>query len=139
MIKKKIHEEEEKEWKKAMEKKPKLRTYQTLKDKLVLEEYLKINTNAKGRQIATSIRTGSNNLRIETGRWTRPKEKIEDRLCMECMNGSIEDEKHFLIECEIYDDLREKMYRQIEIETNDIVKFDLLTNEEKWTTLIKGK
>ena len=84
-------QEEENEWKKAMEKKPKLRTYRTIKENLKLEDYLKVNTNPKSRQTLTNLRTGSNNLRIETGRWTRPREAIEDRLCMECMNGSVED------------------------------------------------
>ena len=100
--------------------------------------YLKVNTNPKSRQTLTNLRTGSNNLRIETGRWTRPREAIEDRLCMECMNGSVEDEKHFLIECKTYDDLRERMFRQIEIDTNNVVRFDQMSNEESWIVLMKG-
>ena len=57
---------------------------------------------------------------------------------MECMNGSVEDEKHFLIECKTYDDLRERMFRQIEIDTNNVVRFDQMSNEESWIVLMKG-
>ena len=52
----------------------------------------------KGRCFLTAFRTGSNKLRIETERWKKKqKEKEEERICMSCMNGKIENEKHFLI------------------------------------------
>jgi hypothetical protein len=138
IIKKKIQEEEEKEWKKAMEDKPKLRTYRTIKNKLELEEYLIANTNREGRYIMTSLRTGSNDLRIETGRRTRPREKIEERLCMECMEGDIEDEKHFLLDCAMYQDMRQRMFDEIRIITADRVRLDEKTKEEQWRILMKG-
>ena len=41
----------------------------------------------------------SHSLRIETDRYKRPKPAIEDRTCIFCNNGDIDDETHFLLTC----------------------------------------
>ena len=105
-IYKKIQDSEETEWREEVLQQPKLRTYRTLKVKLQLEPYLLSETNKKGRYLLTSLRTGSNRLRIEAGRWKKPKEPLERRLCMSCMSGEIEDEKHLLLHCHAYQDLK---------------------------------
>ena len=59
----------------------------------------------------TRLRGGTNELRIETGRPnynSRPKTEVDERRCLICMSGEIEDECHFVIDCAFYDDLREK-------------------------------
>src|SRR3954470_17878853 len=38
----------------------------------------------------------------------RPLE-LSERTCLICMNGEIEDETHFVTNCCVYEDLREKM------------------------------
>ena len=81
---------------KGGESKPKLRSYITFKKALVLESYLQSEYDRRGRVIMTAIRTGSNKLRIETGRWKRPQEQVTDRICMACIGGHIEDERHFI-------------------------------------------
>ena len=45
------------------------------------------------------LRSGSK-LRIETGRHERPRLEVKDRSCLFC--GQVEDEKHFLAECNLY-------------------------------------
>ena len=56
------------------------------------------------------IRLGTNKLRIETGRHTGLAE--EDRKCwFGC--GKAEDEKHFLLECKMYDDFRKQLIRRL--------------------------
>jgi hypothetical protein len=138
IFRKEIQKEEEKEWRERMGKKEKLRSYITIKDKLVLEPYLLSEKNKQGRWLVTSVRTGSNQLRIETGRWTKPKIKIEERLCMECMNGEIEDEKHFMLDCEMFDDLRERMFEQIRQKSNEKWKLGGELREVRWQVLMRG-
>jgi len=79
-----------------MQQKPKLRTYCLFKKNLRLEEYLTVEQEKEGRYYRTSLRTGTNNLRIETGRWKRPIEKVEDRTCRACCTQEVEDEQHYL-------------------------------------------
>ena len=80
LIHDKIQEREQKEWRQRALLKPKLRTY--VKYKLILEEekYLK-NEDAIGRRMLARIRSGTNNLRIETGRYEKPKLLQEYRIC----------------------------------------------------------
>ena len=66
-IRDRIHEEQRGT---VMDKKPKLRTYVLFKTKLKLENYLSIS-NIKGRKLMASLRSGTNMLEIETGRWKR--------------------------------------------------------------------
>ena len=60
----------------------------------------------------TRLRGGTNELRIETGRYpitNRDRRlEVEERRCLICMSGEIEDESHFVVDCAFYDDLREK-------------------------------
>ncbi|XP_057860643.1 uncharacterized protein LOC131069300 isoform X2 [Cryptomeria japonica] len=58
--------------------------------------------------IIAQLRTNSHQLRCETGRWKRPKEIWEERVCPFCVSGSVETEKHFILECEALKVSREK-------------------------------
>ena len=62
----------------------------------------------------TRLRGGTNELRIETGRYPNTNRdrrlEIEERKCLLCGCGEIEDEKHFMLHCVVYDDLRTKMF-----------------------------
>ena len=98
----KIHTREEEQWKERSITKPKLRTYNTFKHSLSFEEYL-THDNKHNRQTMTRMRGGTNELRIETGRYANTNRdrrlEIEERRCLLCMSGEIEDEKHFLLDC----------------------------------------
>ena len=59
---------EEKRWRDAMGRKSKLRTYRTVKDKLVFEPYLNFDSR-RTRILLTRLRSGTNFLRIEKGRY----------------------------------------------------------------------
>jgi hypothetical protein len=63
-----VQEKEEAEWQQRMEGKPKLRTYARLKSRLIREPYLLLG-DRRARQIFTRLRGGTNELRIETGRY----------------------------------------------------------------------
>ena len=62
----------------------------------------------------TRLRGGTNELRIETGRYaitTRDRRlDVHERRCLICLSGEIEDETHFVLDCSVYEDLREKMF-----------------------------
>ena len=68
-IKKHILLYEEEKWRVGIQKKPKLRTLCRFKHNLRLENYLLTAANYQGRRLMTSLRTGTNILEIEKGRW----------------------------------------------------------------------
>ena len=96
-----------------MQHKPKLRTYIQLKTRLQFEHNYLTTKDREAREVMTRLRGETNELRIETGRYPitnrdRPLE-LKDRRCLICMNGEIEDEAHFMLDCCMYEDLRAKM------------------------------
>jgi len=44
----------------------------------------------------------------ETKRWKRPKEAWAERVCIFCIAGKVETEKHFILECEAFKDTRDR-------------------------------
>ena len=109
LISKKIHEREQKEWWRTVLERPKLRTYRLVKKKLEFEQYLGI-VDEGGRRALARLRSGTNDLRVETGR----HEGLERGQRM-CWFGceEIEDEQHFLKECWMYEDLREEAMKGV--------------------------
>ena len=84
-----------------MGRKSKLRTYRTVKDKLVFEPYLNVDSR-HARILLTRLRSSTNSLRTERGRYKN--EAVEDKLCHWC--NKVEDERHFLVGCDLYKDVR---------------------------------
>ena len=113
-----ILQHEEKDWRYRMvekkernNKSSKLRNYVVFKKKLCMEKYLIFSSNSTGRILHTSLRNGTNALEIERGRWKGiPKEY---RYCTLCDLKQVEDEKHFVLHCPIYHDLRIKFYQAV--------------------------
>ena len=92
-----------------MSERPKLRTYKKFKKELKMEEYLE-SEDSKGRRLMARLRSGTNNLRIETGR--RNGLTSEERRCwFGC--DDIEDEEHFLQKCWLYDDIRNDWVNEV--------------------------
>ena len=77
----------------------KLRTYRTFKLDISCELYFKT--------LLSQFRCGVAPLRIETGRYERLP--VNERICFMCEN-KIETEEHVLIECPLYDDLRNELF-----------------------------
>ena len=69
------------------------------------ETYLTMNLNHNERSVMAQFRYGVLALRIETGRFVG--EQVGDRLCRFCDLNLIEDEKHFLLVCPSYANLRD--------------------------------
>ena len=81
-------------------------------------------------------------LRIETGRFENIKDsltgrfrklKVEERKCQICNLDDIEDEKHFLCICQVYDGERYLMYEKVVEKNCDFVN---LSTEMKFKYLV---
>lgn len=84
----------------------KLRTYRLYKTELQTEVYVKLKMDRSHRRILSKFRSGSLPLNIETGRYSKPKVPLNERICKLCSKNVLEDEMHFLLVCEFYSDLR---------------------------------
>ena len=84
------------------------------------------------KMFLAKIRLSALPIRIETGRYERPKLLAHQRLCPSCKDGqSIENEEHFIFSCVKYNNLRE-------IWLNKLVKpdnFSTLGASEKLKTI----
>ena len=106
----------------------KLRTYRLYKSTFKTETYVKLNMRRDQRRILSKFRSCNLPLAIETGRYTKPKTPLQDRICKFCSMNSIEDETHFLIDCDFYNDLRYDLFESASILNEN---FHHLNSEEK--------
>ena len=80
----------------------------------------------------SKFRLGILHLRIETARFVRPKIPPEERICLICNNGEVEDEIHFLLTCSRFEQLRQTLFNQI----IDINSFNAYNASEKLKFLV---
>ncbi|XP_053391878.1 uncharacterized protein LOC128554619 [Mercenaria mercenaria] len=94
----------------------KLRTYRTYKSVFKTEPCILLNMSREQRRILAKFRACNHPLAIESARYAKPKIPFNLCLCVYCDSSRVEDETHFLIDCNFYSDLRhelfEKEYRQ---------------------------
>jgi len=133
-IRGKILKVEEKSWKDEMAKKPKLCRYQRIKHTLEFEKYL-LEPNRTRRKL-TALRIGAFPLRIEVGRWRR--EPVEQRICLKCMSGQLENESHFLAECVAYQQPRDTLFARIREISLNIWKPERYSKERNWELIMDG-
>ncbi len=76
----------------------------------------------------TQLRCGTLKLKIELGRFRRPPIPSEERICEMCPSAQVEDEKHFLFNCNLYDTIREPWYENI---NKDNAEFTMYNDNEK--------
>lgn len=84
----------------------KLRLYKLLKTNFNVEQYCKIIMPPSHRAAFSKFRCGVAPIRIETGRYEGLAEEM--RLCPFC--NVVENELHVILNCRMYDDLRETLY-----------------------------
>ena len=71
------------------------------------------------RRILARFRSCNLPLAIATGRFTKPKTPLNQRLCRFCKTSAIEDETHFLIACDLYSDIRYGLFKNaVDMNTN---------------------
>ena len=80
------------------------------------------------RKLIAALRSGTNWLRVETGRWS--KEMVENRKCMVCASGSVEDEEHFLLRCPGYASQRKAMIEGISAKTS--WNIEVMRDDSRW-------
>lgn len=110
----------------------KLRTYQLFKTEYKVEEYCKIVLPLKHRSAFSKFRCGVAPLRIETGRYENLN--INERLCPFC--DAVEDEKHVILKCNVYTDLRNILCDKASSVCQDFINFN---DDEKLSFLFKHK
>ncbi len=68
--------------------------------------YLKeVTSRAQLRHLA-QLRTGSHQLRVEIGRWERPRLPRDERICRRCQSGEVDDEHHMVFDCPALEEVR---------------------------------
>ena len=96
------------------------------------QPYLEKINVCKYIQALSKLRVSSHRLAIESGRWTRPTRiPIDERKCVNC--NILEDEFHFIIECDMYNDFRTRYIPKYYWKRPSMFKFVELVN----TTNIK--
>ena len=112
----------------------KLRTYNIYKQVYEIEPYVyKIQHRGK-RSLLAQFRTGVLPLAIETGRYNSTP--LEYRLCLLCNKNFLEDEKHFLLHCELYTELRSNLIMSV-LQIESLYYFK--TENEKLKLLMSGE
>ena len=110
----------------------KLRTYRLFKNVFRREDYLQQCTNTVHRSAYTRFRLSAHRLNIETLRYSKPRILPEDRLCSNCTLNVCENEFHFLMICNAYDDIRKPFFEAMSLKYN---YFSTLSSEDKFIWL----
>jgi hypothetical protein len=108
----------------------KLRTYNQFKQKLETETYVRCGMPIAHKRSLCKFRTGVAPLAIETGRYTNTP--VNQRKCFHC-DYETEDEKHVLMDCSLYDDLRHELF---EDSARVVPGFQDFNNVEKFNCLL---
>ena len=120
------------------EQKPKLRTFISFKKFDVLSPYITKPLTFLQRKSIAKICLGSLELRIESGRFCRPRLEIHERTCQVCEieteSAEIETEFHFMFLCNRYVQLRRAWMAKLKLPENfidlpDHEKLDIVFNE----------
>lgn len=99
---------------------PILRTYKLFKTDFNPELYLFQVRNVNYRRALTRFRVSSHKLAIETGRHHREKVPVHKRICAFCKDQLIDDEIHFLVQCEYNKEERNTLYHYAKTHIPDI-------------------
>ena len=102
------------------------------------QSYLDYIRVYKFRTTLSKLRVSTHRLKIEVGRWLRPnRTPVDDRKCRTCICNKLENEYHFLFECQLYSDLRRKyLKRYFWIRTNMLKLKELMLSTN--TNVIKN-
>ena len=109
------------------ESKPKLRTFNLFKSFDCVPAYISKPLSFLQRKFIGKLRTGSLALRIELGRFSRPRLPEHERVCLVCtsndnsenlVNHEVEDEFHFIFSCNRYDAIRTQWISKLTLPEN---------------------
>ena len=115
---------------------PKLRLYNAINDFGVTPTYLLLPMSFVQKMFLAKLRLSALPLRIETGRFERPRLMEGDRLCQSCNDGqSVENESHFVFDCESYNETRSRWKNKLNIRED----FNNMLPAEKLRAIFKTK
>ena len=110
-------------WKNDCNNMPKLRTYVKMDDFFRSKSYLSKPLSFVQRKFLAKFRLGVLPIRIETGRYERPRLAENDRICLVCDEvNAIENEQHFLMTCSAYNRIRNDLFSKVE--ADDFLTWD---------------
>ena len=95
-------------WENSVSHSRKLEFYQKFKVNYETESYLDIIRTFDQRRAFTKFRIRNHNLAIESGRYTNTL--TDDRICVFCSLNVIESEEHMLLNCTLYNRLRNHFF-----------------------------
>ena len=133
-LEKSLLEKDQNKWEADCRGKPKLRTYITFNDFKQETSYLFKPLSFIQRKFLAKLRLGVLTLRIETGRFQRPRLPQEERICLICQSGEIEDEAHFHLWCEASSQERQSLFEKL----SDPISFQLLPDKGKLELLLSN-
>ena len=111
-------------WNGSLSQKPKLALFSQVIDHFGGAMHVKAQLNKHKRCLMSQLLCGSLSLEVETGRYSRVSR--EERLCKLCQKG-VEDELHFLFECEALYENRLNLYHKCP----ELLHCDTLVNRMK--------
>ena len=111
IVKTKLSDDFKEKWLTEISTMPKLRSYKLFKTDFCAEPYVKGSLTRVQRSALARLRCGTFPLEIERGRYRNVP--CAQRICKMCDSGAVEDEKHFMLSCARYTDLRNKLLSDI--------------------------
>ena len=112
------------EWHSRLENSTRARTFINIKN-FKYQPYLDIINVKKFQTSLSCLRMSSHRLEVEAGRWTRHEKTLfENRKCKFCNN--LEDEYHFVLQCELYKEIRKRYIANYFWERSNMLKFTQL-------------
>ena len=110
------------QWHVAVENSPVLISYNYFKNNFEYESYLDILPYSL-RCTLSRLRLSSHSLRIQTGRYAQNRLARNERICLYCDSGDIEDEFHFICICRRFENLRKQCLKKYYINRPSMFKF----------------
>jgi hypothetical protein len=102
----------------------KLRMYRNYKSMYEVEKYVLSKIPRYKSRYFAMLRAGSLPLAVETGRYSHPVTPLNDRICKFCNANTVEDEKHFLLSCNAYSDIRQDFIANLGEKWNAVANSD---------------
>ena len=93
----------------------------TFKTDVSRSEYLDLIKNEKHRQAGAKLQSSNHKLRIETDWYHLPKIHENLRICQLCSSNKVENEIHFLFECDLQKNLRPHFFQDVEAKYSKFV------------------
>ena len=111
--------------------------YKYIKPEFCYSFYLEKCIPRNFRVNLTRLRLSSHSLRVETGRYGSNRIPRSDRKCLCCNSGRIEDEFHFVLECEAFRNLRKQFLKPYFYRNPSMFKFTKLLNSPQRSNLVR--